>query len=104
MTSNHTKVAGRSPCLRGGRLSLRTSVGPALLAVTLSLLTGCGSEEIKDELPVYCLDKPSKTACSGGTRRYFYDYRKNRCSAFNYCAGAKLFETRERCEDECVER
>lgn len=82
----------------------RTSVGLALSVVMLSLLAGCGSEVVKDELPVYCLDKPSKTACHGGKRRYFYDYRKNRCSAFNYCGGSKLFETRERCEKECVER
>ena len=83
-----------------------TSAGLALWVVMLCLLVGCEDKVVKDEmqLPVYCLDKPSKTACHGGKRRYFYDYRKNRCNAFNYCSGRKLFETRQRCEEECVER
>jgi len=90
---------------RNGWCALRTTVGLALLGLTFSLLAGCGGgDAVKDELPVYCLDKPSKTSCSGGKRRYFYDYRKNSCSAFSYCSGKKLFETRERCEKECVGR
>lgn len=89
---------------RLGWSALGRPVGFALFAAILSMLAGCGGETVKDELPVYCLDKPSTTACSGGERRYFYDYRKNSCSAFNYCGGRKLFETRESCEKECVGR
>jgi hypothetical protein len=74
------------------------------------LLGGCGGGgrgttiDTAEELPVSCLAKPNPGGCGGRQKKYYYDYRDNRCKAFTYsgCGGRVPFESKEDCVSYCV--
>lgn len=76
-----------------------------VLAVVL--LGGCGGGAVQvkdpDDLPVSCVGKPHPGHCHGRFRKYYFDYRDNRCKPFNYsgCGGRVPFETLEDCINYC---
>lgn len=73
------------------------------------LLGGCGGGggrlQVKDpdDLPVSCVGKPNPGHCRGRIRKYYFDYRDNRCKPFAYsgCGGRVPFETLEDCVHYC---
>ena len=85
-------------------------------AITLaSALSGCGGGgsvgdrpplNPQEELPVGCLVKPDPGPCRAAQKRFYYDYRDNRCKPFNYggCQGRVPFETLKACQDYCGAR
>jgi hypothetical protein len=79
------------------------------LALTLALpLGGCGGGgtvvDTSQELPAGCLVKPIRGKCGGHQKKYYYDYRDNRCKTFTYsgCGGRVPFESKEDCVSYCV--
>ena len=72
------------------------------------LLGGCGGGgttiDTSEELPVSCLAKPSAGKCGKRQKKYYYDYRDNRCKSFTYsgCGGRVPFESKEDCVSYCV--
>ncbi|WP_295392548.1 BPTI/Kunitz domain-containing protein [uncultured Thiodictyon sp.] len=56
-----------------------------------------------EDLPVSCVAKPAAGSCHGHYRKFYYDYRNNRCKAFSYsgCGGRVPFETLEDCLNYC---
>lgn len=74
----------------------------------VALLGGCGGggqtvAPNPEDLPVSCVAKPGVGSCHGHYRKFYYDYRSNRCKAFNYsgCGGRVPFETLEDCVNYC---
>jgi hypothetical protein len=71
------------------------------------LLGGCGGGGVQvmdpDDLPVSCVGKPHPGNCRGHYRKYYFDYRDNRCKPFSYsgCGGRVPFETLEDCINYC---
>ncbi len=64
---------------------------------------GLGAAGDPENLPVSCVAKPSRGHCGGRIEKYYFDYRDNRCKAFNYsgCGGRVPFETLEDCMSYC---
>lgn len=79
----------------------------ALVGVALAL-GGCGGGgsaiNTAEELPVSCLAKPNPGKCRGRQKKYYYDFRDNRCKTFTYtgCGGRVPFESKEDCVSYCV--
>ena len=81
-------------------------VATALLAcLGLAGCGGGGEETVRgDELPVACVAKAKPGYCSGALKRYYYDYRDNRCKAFYWsgCGGYVPYQTLNECTNECI--
>ncbi len=76
------------------------------LGILLAGLAGCGgasSGGAREELPVGCVVKPDPGPCRSNQVRFYYDYRDDRCKAFNYggCEGRVPFPTLQSCVDFC---
>jgi hypothetical protein len=84
-------------------------IGLLALAGLALVIGGCGggsraTVNTAEELPVSCLAKPKSGNCGGAQRKYYYDFRDNRCKPFTYtgCGGQVPFESKEDCVSYCV--
>lgn len=91
---------------RGGGARPCKAIRWPLAACLAAVLAGCGGGETlsKNDLPVHCLAEPDAGPCKARLKRYFYDYRYDRCRTFQYggCQGHAPFETLKECEETCV--
>ena len=78
-----------------------------MLVGAVVMLGGCGGGGIErgnpDDLPVSCVAKPRSGSCRGHYKKYYFDYRDNRCKSFTHtgCGGQVPFETLEDCMNYC---
>jgi hypothetical protein len=78
-----------------------------VVMVALAVLGGCGGGGLArgdpEDLPVSCVAKPAAGNCRGHYKKYWFDYRDNRCKSFTHtgCGGRVPFETLEDCVNYC---
>jgi hypothetical protein len=78
-----------------------------LVLALVAVLGGCGGGGADrgdpEDLPVSCVAKPDPGHCRGHVKKYYFDYRDNRCKSFTHsgCGGRVPFETLEDCMNYC---
>lgn len=112
---------GRKTGFEGSALRGFYRIGvSSLLAVTIFVFTGTPQAgatdkpltprydfkpQTKEPLPEKCRQKPDGGPCKALFWKHYFDPKTSECKEFIYggCEGTIPFETREECEQECLE-
>lgn len=113
---------GRKTGLEGGELKSFFRIGVSgLIALAISAFTGSAQAggtdnplppqydskpQTKEPLPEKCRQKPDGGPCKALFWKHYFDPKTGECKEFVYggCEGVVPFETREECEQECLEQ
>lgn len=113
---------GRKTGLEGSELRSFSRIGVSgFLAVILSVFTGSAQAggtdnplppsydfkpQAKQPLPEKCSQKPDGGHCKALFWKHYFDPKTGECKEFVYggCEGTVPFETRQECEQECLEQ
>lgn len=87
-------------------LSLFIGSAPAVGSDKSDLIKATDPPRAKENLPETCRLKPDRGTCKGLFWMYYFDQKSATCKEFMYggCDGVVPFETREECEQTCLEQ
>jgi len=87
-------------------LSLSIGTAPAAGSDKADLIKATDPPRAKESLPEKCRLEPDRGTCKGLFWMYHFDQKSASCKEFIYggCDGAVPFETREECEQTCLEQ